>query len=168
MHDFRQIRQYLMGAVAILVANALVGNRLDYCDSLFRSLSSFNIRKCSVFKTHLVGLSQTAIDTYGHLQFLNNSIGCQLSFAVFLNLPVWFISFFTLVISAVSVLFFLFIVEDMAQDITVQIKGSWRFLNTIHLYMNKKKHDGHSFAFDPATVWNDLPDDLCSAQLFLF
>ena len=29
-----------------------------------------------------------------------------------------------------------------------------------------KKHFGHSFAFDAATVWNDLPDDICCAPTF--
>ena len=92
----------------------------------------------SVFKSHLVGLSQTAIDTHGHPLFSNNSIGCQLNFAVFSRLPLWFISFFTVVIQAILVLFCQFVVEDMAQDITVQIKGSRKFLNTTHLYTDKK------------------------------
>ena len=39
------IRQYLTDEVAILVANALVSSRLDYCNSLFRSLSSLNMHK---------------------------------------------------------------------------------------------------------------------------
>ena len=53
--------------------------------------------------------------------------------------------------------------EDVVQDITIQIKGSWKFLNYIHLYKNKKKHLGHNFAFDAPTFWNDLPDEVCSA-----
>ena len=95
---------------------------------------------CSVIKQYCnlkysVGLSQTPIDTHGHL-FLNNSIGCQSNFAVFLKLPLWFISFFTVVISAILVLVCLLVVEDMVQDITIQIKGCWRFPNTTHQYTN--------------------------------
>ena len=61
-----------------------------------------------------------------------------------------------------SALICLSIVEGMAQDTTAQIRGSWRFLNFTHLYTNKKTL-GHSFAFDAPTLWNDLPDDVCSA-----
>ena len=65
----------------------------------------------------------------------------------------------------ISFLFSLFIATDVAQDRTVQIKGSWRLHHSIHLYINKKTHFGHSFAFDAPTVWNDLPDDVCSARI---
>ena len=30
--------------------------------------------------------------------------------------------------------------EDIVQDTTIQIKGSWRFLNSVHLYINKKNN----------------------------
>ena len=42
MRDLRRIRKYLTPEVAVLVANALVSSRLDYCNSLFRGLSGFN------------------------------------------------------------------------------------------------------------------------------
>ena len=45
------------------------------------------------------------------------------------------------VIPVTLVLFYLLIVEDIVQDTTVQIKGSWRFLNSVHLYINKKKNN---------------------------
>ena len=38
LHDFRHVRQFLTDDVSVLVANALVSSRLDYCNSLFRSL----------------------------------------------------------------------------------------------------------------------------------
>ena len=41
--DFRHVRQFLTHDVSVLVANALVSSRLDYCNSLFRSLSKFNL-----------------------------------------------------------------------------------------------------------------------------
>ena len=93
---------------------------------------------CSVFKTHLVGLLEIAIITNGLLLFSKNSIVCQLKFGVFSKLPLWFRNFFTVVTQAISALIFLFIVEDMAQDTTAQIKGSWWFLNTTHQYTNPK------------------------------
>ena len=41
----RWVRQYLMDQAAFLAANALLSSRLDYGNSLFRSLSSFNMYK---------------------------------------------------------------------------------------------------------------------------
>ena len=68
MRDLRRVRQCLMDEAAVLVPNALVSSCLDYCNSLFRSLSSFNMRKLQCIQTHLVGL-QIAIDTRGLLLF---------------------------------------------------------------------------------------------------
>ena len=45
LHDFRHVRWFLTHDVSMLVANALVSSRLNYCNSLFRSLSKVNIRK---------------------------------------------------------------------------------------------------------------------------
>ena len=45
LRDFRHVRRFLTHDVSVLVANALVSSRLDYCNSLFRSLSKFNLHK---------------------------------------------------------------------------------------------------------------------------
>ena len=45
LHDFRHVRWFLTHDVSVLVANAIVSSRLDYCNSLFRSLSKFNLHK---------------------------------------------------------------------------------------------------------------------------
>ena len=45
MCDLRLVRQYLMDEAAVLAAYALVSSRLNYCNSLLRSLSSFNMCK---------------------------------------------------------------------------------------------------------------------------
>ena len=45
LRDFRHVRQFLTLDVSVLVTNALVSNWLNYCNSLFRSLSKFNLRK---------------------------------------------------------------------------------------------------------------------------
>ena len=39
------VRRFLTHDVSVLVANALVSSWLDYCNSLFRSLSKFNLHK---------------------------------------------------------------------------------------------------------------------------
>ena len=45
LHDYRHVRQFLTHDASVLVANALASRRLDYCNSLFRSLSKLNLRK---------------------------------------------------------------------------------------------------------------------------
>ena len=45
LHEFRHVRRFLTYDVSVLVANALVSSHLDYCNSLFRSLSNFNLHK---------------------------------------------------------------------------------------------------------------------------
>ena len=45
LRDFRNIRQLLTQDAAVSVANAFVSSRLDYCNSLFRSLSNVNIHR---------------------------------------------------------------------------------------------------------------------------
>ena len=43
--DFRHVRRFLTLDASVLVAKALLSSWLDYCNSLFRSLSKFNLRK---------------------------------------------------------------------------------------------------------------------------
>ena len=53
MRDLRQIRQYLTHDAALTAANALVGSRLDYCNSLFRGLSVANLCKLQCIQNSL-------------------------------------------------------------------------------------------------------------------
>ena len=45
LRDLHFIRRFLSYDISVMVANALVSSRLDYCNSLFHSLSSKNITK---------------------------------------------------------------------------------------------------------------------------
>ena len=45
LRDFRNIRQFLTHDAALSVANAFVSSWLDYCNSLFKSLSKFNLHR---------------------------------------------------------------------------------------------------------------------------
>ena len=45
LRDFKNIRQFLTQDAAVSVANAFVSSQLDYCNSLFRSLSKFNLHR---------------------------------------------------------------------------------------------------------------------------
>ena len=43
--NFRNIRQFLTHDASVSVANAFVSSLLDYCNSLFRSFSKFNLHR---------------------------------------------------------------------------------------------------------------------------
>ena len=45
LRNFRNIRQFLTQDAAVSVANAFVSSLLDYSNSLFRSLSKFNLHR---------------------------------------------------------------------------------------------------------------------------
>ena len=45
LRDLRRLRQHLSKEAASKAANALVSSQFYYCNSLFRSLSGFNVRK---------------------------------------------------------------------------------------------------------------------------
>ena len=45
LRDFRHVRQFLTHDASVIVVNALVSSWLDYCNSLFMSLSKFNLHK---------------------------------------------------------------------------------------------------------------------------
>ena len=54
LRDFRHVSQFLTHDVSALVANALVSSQLDYCNSLFRSLSKFILRKLQCIQNSAV------------------------------------------------------------------------------------------------------------------
>ena len=45
VRDFRRIRRHLSRDCAVVVANALVSSRLDYCNTLFHSLAAKDLHK---------------------------------------------------------------------------------------------------------------------------
>ena len=54
--DLYRIRPLLDLKTSVLLANALVSSRLDYCNSLFSSLTDFELRRLQLAKTHSAGL----------------------------------------------------------------------------------------------------------------
>ena len=67
VQDLHHIRRFLSYDVSVMVANALV-SRLDYCNSLFRSLSSKNITGFKISKIVWHALSLVLLDSLMSLQ----------------------------------------------------------------------------------------------------
>ena len=117
--DLRRVRKHLTDEAAILAANALVSSRLDYCNSLFRSLSSLNMRKLQCIQNTLARIV-TNCNKYTRASPILKRLHW---------LPVESRCIFKTTT---------LVAEDIVQDTTIQIKGSWRFLNSVHLYINPK------------------------------
>ena len=66
LHDFRHVRQFLTHDASVLVTNALVSRQLDYCNSLFRSLSNFNLRKLQCIQNIAARIVSNTIYTIIH------------------------------------------------------------------------------------------------------
>ena len=65
MHNLRRVREYLTDEAAILAVNALVSSCLDYCSSLFRSLSSLNMHaQTAVYSKHTCYMIVTHCNKY--------------------------------------------------------------------------------------------------------
>ena len=136
MCDLRRVRQYLTDEAGVLAANALVSSCLEYCNSLFRSLPTFNMHKLYCIQNTL-GRIVTNCNTYSQATpILQKLHWLTVEFRCIFKIATLVCKF--LHTQAISALICLFIVEDMAQDTTTQIKGSWRFLNTTHQYTNPK------------------------------
>ena len=95
--DLKRLRGHLTHEAALMAANALVGSRLDYCNSLFRGLSVLDLRNFNVFRIALPELLPTPPNTYTSLQLGKHYIGCRLSTVLSLRLPCWYISSYTVV-----------------------------------------------------------------------
>ena len=138
IRDLRQVRQYLTDDAAVLAANTLVSSRLDYCNSLLRSLSSFYMCKLQCIQNTLRRIVTNCIRYSRASPILKNSIGCQLNFGVFSKQPLLFIikflhsghpNYFSPHLSIRCG-------KSMAQDTTAQIR---RFLEVPQFYPSVHK-----------------------------
>ena len=126
---------------AVLAAIALLSNRLDYCNSLFRSLSIFNMHKMQCIQNTL-GRIVTNCNRYSQTTPILKKF--QLNFGVFSKLPLWFTSFFTVVTQAISGLICLFLGTRYNRPDKVP-----QYYPSVHKFKN---HFSHSFAFYGSTL----------------
>ena len=93
--DSRHVRQFITHDVSVLVANAVVSSRLDYCNSLFRSVSKFNLCKLQCVQNSAARIFQTPVNTPVQLLCLRNCFGFLLNSRQCLRQSHLFTSFFT-------------------------------------------------------------------------
>ena len=93
-----------MSTLAILTANAMVSS-LDYCNSLFTSLSSFNMCKLQCIQSTLSRIVRKCNKYSLVSHVLKQLHWLPVEFRCISKQPLWFISFSTVVIQPISVLF---------------------------------------------------------------
>ena len=146
-----------------MAANALVGSRLDYCNSLFRSLSALDLRKLQCVQNSLARIV-TNTTKYSHITPVRKILHW---------LPIEQRSIFKTALLVYKFLncgqpryFAPFLKPRQSVYNTRKSQADGVFLEIPHfatsLYKSSK-HFGLSFAYDAPKIWNDLPDDVRSA-----
>jgi len=169
LRDFRRIRRHLTKDVAISLANALVSSRLDYCNSLFRSLSRKDLHKLQCIQNTLARIV-TNTSKFSHITPVLKSLHW---------LPVEFRSMFKTV-----TMVYKYIHTGLPKYFSSHLSlytcpANTRRSNPGNLFLNKpsytasihksKVHFNNSFANDGPSLWNDLPQDVrLASTMFTF
>ena len=149
--------------VAVLAAYALVSSRLDYCNTLFRGLSCFNLHKLQSIQNILARIVANH-RKYAHvtpilkqLHWLPVKYRCMFKTAtlVYKFLHSGSPSYFQPFLSLSSCLYSTRCSHPDRQYLTVPPFRSSVFKSV--------KHIDHKFAFDAPKIWNELPHDVRSA-----
>ena len=146
-----------------MAANALVGSRLDYCNSLFRSLSALDLCKLQCVQNNLARIV-TNTTKYSHITPVRKILHW---------LPIEQRSIFKTTLLVYKCLncgqpryFAPFLKPRQSVYSTRKNQADGVFLEIPHfatsLYKSSK-HFSLSFAYDAPKIWNDLPDDVRSA-----
>ena len=158
--DFRHVRQFLTHDVSVLVANALVSSRFDYCNSLFRSLSKFNLCKLQCIQNSAARIvSNTSqytsiIPVLKKLHWLpvEQCMVFKTATLVYKFLHTGFPSYYAPYLSSYT---------RSYSTRHSQSGGNFLVIPKFYLSVNKSfKQFGNSFAFYAPTVWNVLPDEI--------
>ena len=160
LRDFRNIRQFLTQDAAVSVANNLVSSRLDYCNSLFRSLSKFNLHRLQSIQnsaartvTNSSKFSQiTPVLRTLHWLPIQFCSEFKLATLVYKFIHTGFPKYFAPYLSSYRTTYNTRHSQSVANFLSVP-----KFQPTIH---KSTKQFGFSFAFDAPTVWNSLPEDI--------
>ena len=163
LRDFRHVRRFLNHDASVLVANALVSSRLDYCNSIFRSLSKFNLRKLQCNQNSAARIvsntsrytSITPVLKKLHCLRVEHHSVFKTATLVYKFLHTGFPKYFAPYMSSYS---------SSYSTRCSQSGGNFLVIPTFQPSVHKSvKQFGHSFAFDAPTVWNALPEEICAS-----
>ena len=83
LRDFRPVKRLFTHDASVLVVSALVSSRLDYCNSLFRTLSKFNLRKFQCIQNSAARIVSNTNRYTSITPLLRNCIDFLLNITVF-------------------------------------------------------------------------------------
>ena len=157
---FRNIRQFLAQDAAVSVANAFVSSQLDYCNSLFRSLSKVNLHRLQCIQNSAARIVTnsckytriTPVLRKLHWLPIQFCSEFKLATLVYKYIHTGFPKYFTSHLSTYCTTYNTRRCQSVANFLNVP-----KFQPTIH---KSTKQFGFSFAFDAPTVWNSLPEDI--------
>ena len=143
-----------------MVANVLVGSRLDCCNSLFGSLSAFDLRKLQCVQNSLAKIV-TNTTKHSHIIPVRKILHW---------LPIEHPSVFKTGLLMYKFLhcgypkYFAPVLKPRQSVYNIhKIQADGVFLEVPHFTTSIYKssnHFGLSFAYDAPKIWNDLPDDV--------
>ena len=159
LRDFRNIKQFLTHDAAVSVANAFVSSRLDYCNSLFRSLSKFNLHRLQSIQNSAARIVTNSSKYTRITPVLRKLHWLPVQFCSSSNWLSWCISLF--ILASQNILLHIFphttILTILDAVSVANFLNVPKFQTKIH---KSTKQFGFSFAFDAPTVWNSLPEDI--------
>ena len=163
LRDFRGIRQFLTQDATVSVANAFVSSLLDYCNSLFRSLSYVNLHRLQSIQnsadrivTNSCKYSRiTPVLRKLHRLSVQFRSEFKLAPLVYTFIHTGFPKYFAPHLSTYRGTYNIRCSQSVANFLNVP-----KFQPTIP---KSTKQFGFSFAFDALTVWNSLPEDISAS-----
>ena len=160
LHEFIYVRHFLTHDASVLVANALVSSRLDYCNSLFRSLSKFNLLKLHCIQNNAARIvsntsrytSITPVLKKLHWLPVEQRTVFKTATLVYKFLHTGFPRYFAPYLSSYSSSYGTRHSQSGGNFLVIP-----KFYPSVHISV---KQFGNSFAFDAPTIWNALPDEI--------
>ena len=163
VQDLKRLRGHLTLEAALMAANALVGCHLDYCNSLFRGLSALDLRKLQCVQNSLARIVANTTK-YSHITPVRKALHwLPIKYCFIFNTAVLVYKFLH---SGNPKYFELFLIPRHSAYNTRRSQSDGMFLEVPHFAsgFKSRKHFGLSFAYYTPMIWNDLPDEVRSAN----
>jgi hypothetical protein len=162
IRQLRQIRSSLDSNSAIVLANALVSAKLDYCNSLYYNLPDYSLKRLQLVQNALARVVVPSAKRNQHISPTLSKLH-WLPIKKRITFKIASLTYKTLHFNEPSYLFNLLTFENNSRNL--------RSSNTrrLHVPLIKNEQARRSFSFAAPTVWNSLPSDLrCEPSISSF
>ena len=154
IRQLRQIRSSLDSKSAIILANALVSSKLDYCNSLYYQLLACSINHLQVVQNALARVVVPSVRRTNHISPTLRQLH-WLPIKQRIEFKIASLTFKTLHFNQPS-----YLAELLITDTPRSLHSS--SLHKLHIPFTKSKQGERAFAFAAPTIWNSLPPHLRS------